>query len=413
MIPDFDEIEAQLADQHQLGIIDDTALTAASPRSLAEVARSITPQLKSRKRRWQDPRNLKLYRVILESFNAYQRGTLSQASLAEIMSTSDFPILFGDVLDRRLLNQYTNATSTWRAYAQAGTVPDFRQSRIIAVDGLQTPFTAYPQPENADLKYDDGLTETGYVTSVSVYARGFAFSWRMMVNRALNFLTRVPTLLGNGAIRTEERLATALYVGAGGPDATFFSNTNKNLVNTTNGAASNNPPLSVQGLKDALNVMYRQVDTGGDPIEITGVTLLVPPALQITAAEILRAISFEITPATTAAGIRVLTPNWASGINPVVNWYLPLIDATANKHTTWYLFADPRVGRPALEVTHLDGYDQPMLYQKAPNSQRVGGGIDPMMGDFDDMSMHYKCLAIVGGALLDPKGAVVSNGSGA
>lgn len=341
-------------------------------------------------------------------------GKIRSSQLQEVLTTSDFPILFGDVLDRRLLNQYQQQSTDWRTYAQAGTVPDFRASRIIAIDGLATPFNTafYNQAENEEVKYDNSLSETGYTTSVNVYEKAWAISWRMFINRALNFIQRVPTLIATGAARTEEKFVTSLFVGSGGPDSTFFSNTNKNLITTANGASSNNPALSVQGLRDAFNVMYRQIDAGGDPIAIDGVTLLVPPLLQLTAQEILKAAQLEITPATSALGTRYQTPNWASKIKLAVNWYLPVIDATANKHTTWYMFADPNVGRPAMEVTFLEGYERPSFWQKAPNTMRLGGSVDPMMGDFSDMSQHYKVMHIIGGTLLDPKSAVVSNGSG-
>ena len=345
-----------------------------------------------------------------------KKGRVRSHHLQEVLTTSDFPILFGDVLDRRLLAQYQSQPSGWNYYAARGTVPDFRASRIIAVDGLATPFATadYNQAEQTEVRYDNALGESGYTTSVAVYEKAWAISWRMFINRALNFIQRVPTLIATGAQRTEDKFAASLFVGSGGPNSTFFSNTNKNLVNTTNGAASSNPALSVQGLRDALTVLMRQVDSGGDPIAIDAVTLVVPPgALALTAQEILRAINFEITPATSALGTRYVTPNWAAKIKLAINWYLPIIDATANKYTTWYMFADPDVGRPAMELTFLEGYDAPTFWQKAPNTMRMGSNtIDPMMGDFLDMSQHYKVMHVLGGTLLDPKSAVVSNGSG-
>ena len=345
----------------------------------------------------------------------FKEGRISTSDFQEVLTTSDFPILFGDILDRRLLDQYQVTTPSWQAYASRGTVPDFRQSRIIAIDGLQNPFypSAFDKPEGQDLKYDNTIAETGYTTQVKVYERGYALSWRMFINRALNFIDRFPTLLANGARRTESKFAVDLFVNSGGPDSTFFSSGNANIVNTTNGAASNNPALSVQGLKDALNVLLNRTDSGGDPIEINGAVLVVPPLLALTADEIIRGTQLELVPATSAAGTRVFTPNWVrEKIKVVTEWYLPIIDQTANKHTTWYLFADPNVGRPAMEVTFLQGYEQPSFWQKAPNTMRMGGGVDPMMGDFSDMSQHYKAMHIVGGTLLDPKMAVVSNGSG-
>ncbi len=406
------DILAQFSDDYTTG--DHSVIGINSGPSFEDVLADIERSSKLR----ENGRHNATYMRKLEKFTGMLKmlseGRIRSHHLQEVLTTSDFPILFGDVLDRRLLGQYQQQSTSWQTYAQRGTVPDFRSSRIIAVDGLATPFNSalYNQSENEEVKYDNNLGETGYTTSVNVYEKAWAISWRMFINRALNFIQRVPTLIATGAARTEEKFVTSLFVGAGGPDSTFFSVGNANYINTTNGAASTNPPLSVQGLRDAFNVLYRKVDAGGDPIAIDAVTLVVPPLLQLTAQEILRAAQLEITPATSALGTRYQTPNWASKIKLAVNWYLPVIDATANKHTTWYMFADPNVGRPAMEVTFLEGYERPSFWQKAPNTMRMGGAVDPMMGDFGDMSQHYKVMHVIGGTLLDPKSAVVSNGSG-
>lgn len=355
--------------------------------------------------RFRNPRYLQRLIKTAEMLKMHQAGRISDHQFREVLSTSDFPILFGDILDRRLLDQYQETTPSWPSYMARGTVPDFRDSRIIAIDGLQSPYApSYEKPELHGVRYDNAVTETGYIANVKVYEKGFALNWRMLVNRSLNFVSRFPELLARGARRTEEYLATSLFVDASGYNTTFFASGNANLV-------SGNPALSITGLKAALNTMYLQTD-GTDPIEIQGVTLVVPPLLKLTAMELLDALSQEIVPPTSATGVRVLTPNWAKSIQLAVNWYLPLIDATANKHTTWYLFANPSQGRPAMQMTFLEGYEQPSLWQKTPNTQRVGGSVDPLMGDFNDMSTHYKGLHVVGGTLLSPKMAVVSNGSG-
>lgn len=367
-----------------------------------------------KKNAWRhNPAYMVKFAKFTEAMKLLKQGRLRSTQLQEVLTTSDFPILFGDILDRRLLNQYQITPGTWASYAARGTVADFRQSRIIAIDGLQAPFTPsnFKKPEGDTVKDDNNVTETGYVTQVQVYERGYSLSWRMFVNRALNFIDRFPVLLANGARRTESKFATSLFTGSAGPNATFFAAGNRNLVKTAYGASVDDPKLSIRGIRDALNVMYSQVDSGGDPIAINGVTLVVPPLLQITAQEILQGNLLEIVPATSALGTRIQTPNWASNISLAVEWYLPIVQsASSNKQTTWFLFANPTVGRPAMELTFLEGYDTPSFWQKAPNTMRMGGAVDPMMGDFNDSSQHYKCMIVIGGVLLDPKSAVVSLG---
>lgn len=369
----------------------------------------------ARDRRMSNPTHLKRLTETAKFLNGVFSGKIPLYRLQEVLSTSDFTYLFGDIVDRQMLITYAEIPNVWSAVAKRGTVRDFRASRRIAVDGLETPF--YPTFKKAELegvKYDNNISETAYTTQVDVYERGIAFNWRMFINDDLDVMSSLPQRLARGARRTEEKMYVTLFVGSGGYNTTFFSNANKNIVNTANGASSNNPALSVQGLRDALTVMALQVDAQANPIYIEGMVLEVPPMLEITAREILTATQLEVVPATSALGTRYVTANYlASKIKLVVNPYLTTIDQSANKHTTWYLFADPTSGRPALEMSFLRGYEQPMILQKAPNTLRVGGSVDPMLGDFNDMSIHYKGVHILGGTLLDPKMAVVSNGSGA
>jgi hypothetical protein len=202
----------------------------------------------------------------------------------------------------------------------------------------------------------------------------------------VNFFHVFPHCLTRAANRTEEKFATDLYSDSTGPDSTFFSVGNANIV-------TGNPALSTSALKTALNIMYAQTDSGGDPIVIEGVTLIVPPLLSAYADEITKAYQLEIVPATSAAGTRYTTPPWVNRFKPTTNWYGPIVDTSANKNTTWYLVATPQ-DRPAMEVTFLSGYETPSLWQKAPNAMRLGGSVDPIMGDYDDMSIHQKIMHV-------------------
>ncbi len=374
-------------------------------RSLSEVVADVNAEKRRKNARFHNPEYVRKLNECVKFLKAVKAGEVSQHYLQEVLSTSDFPILFGDILDLRLLGFYNQTTPVWSQFAQRGSVQDFRSTRIIQLDGMQTPMypSTYPKPELSDVQYLNDLAETGYTTSVQVYERGVAYNWRMLMDRRGAFLNEIPKLLGRAALRTEEKFATDLFVNSTGPDATFFSVAHANLI-------TGNPALSVAGLKAGLNTMYAQTDSGGDPIFIEGVTLVIPPLLKTDAIEILKANQLELVPGT--SGTRVFTPPWVGDFKMAVDWYLPLIDTSATKNTTWYLFADPNVNRPAMEVTFLAGYEKPTLWQKAPNTQRVGGSIDPMMGDFADSSIHQKMMHIIGGTLLDYKVAAASTGAG-
>lgn len=339
--------------------------------------------------------------------------------LEEAFSTSDFTLLMGDVMSRQLLGRYQDVPAKWPAYARRATVNDFRTQRRIQLDGLEGSFyPSYRKPELTEGK-EATLTETGYTYTVDVYEKQFALSWRVLVNDDLNAFASIPDRLARGARRTEDRFVTGLYVSSTGPNATIYATAHKNQIVTGNGAAVSNPPLSVSGLQDAMTVLGNMVDADGEPIMLDAVVLVVPPSLAVVANNLINATEiFAGGNAQTGGGgvaaQMVRANNWMkSMVQVVVNPYLPVIDTTSGT-TAWYLFSDPNVSRPALEIGFLRGYETPGVYRKAADMERVGGGGgDPAeLGNFDNGEIRWKGMHIIGGVALDYRATVASTGAG-
>jgi hypothetical protein len=329
--------------------------------------------------------------------------------LQEALSTSDFPLLMGDVLDRQLLGNYASFQPTWQNYCKRGRVRDFRTVRRLQMDGLTGRFyPSYLKPEMTSVQEDNSLTETGYTYNVEVYEKAAALNWRMLVNDDLDAFSDIPRRLALGARYTEEYFATFLFVDANGPHASFYSGGNANVI-------TSNPALSIAGLQTAMSVLGAMHDSSGEPILVDTVELVVPPALEITALNILNAISItvDVNASAGTAQQNLMAQNWMRNkVRLSVNPYIPLIATSSNTNTSWFLFANPNTSRPAIEIGFLSGYETPGLYQKAPNTLRIGGGVEAALGDFDTNEIRYKGMHIIGGCRLDPKATVASNGSG-
>lgn len=327
--------------------------------------------------------------------------------MRESMGIGDFPLLMGDSLERTLLAGYAEAPYSWSMIAKRGTLRDFRDAKRFDISGGDGTFgdaisAGEPYPE-------EELSESRYLIRLGKYGKRMPLFWELLINDDLGAFSDIVQRFGKAARRSEEKKVTSLYC----VNDTMFSNGNGNIVNTTNGAASNNPVLSVAGLQDAFNVFSRQLDQASEPILIEGVVLVVPPALEVTALNILNALTVEAVEAGGTSNQKIIIQNWLrSRIRLAVAPYLPIIDTTANKHKTWFLFADPGSGRPAIEFDFLRGREQPEVFLKAPNAIRVGAGsADPLDGDFDHDQIDYKVRHVYGGAVIDPKMAVRSNGS--
>src|SRR5581483_2389526 len=101
---------------------------------------------------------------------------------------------------------------------------------------------------------------------------------------------------------------------------------------------------------------------------------------------------------------RLITANWMQRkLRVVVNPYIPIVASSANGSTSWFLFADPGVSRPAGEIGFLRGYETPSLFRKLPNMARLGSLTgDPMLGDWETGELQYKGMHILGGTALEP-----------
>lgn len=345
---------------------------------------------------------------LLEAARLYEgvlTGRIRSDRLQEAMTTSDFPYLFGDIIDRQMLASYQHMPVMWQSIAKRGRVRDFRTVDRFAVNGGEAVLSEvketaeYPAASVSDARYQ---------YQVKKYGKRLPFSWESFINDDLDALRDMPQRLANSARFSEERFVTDLFAGTTGPDGTFFAGGNNNIV-------TSNPALSVAGLTTAFTVLAAQVDTDGNPIYLGNVVLVVPPALKITANNILNAT--EILAADGGGdgtgNNQLRVANWLKNdVSVVVDPWLPIV-STTNGNTSWYLFADPNVGRPAMEIGFLSGHETPELFMKSANATRVGGGaVDPMDGDFDTDSIDTKVRHVFGGVLLDPKSAVASNGTG-
>ncbi|OLT24408.1 hypothetical protein BJF79_13785 [Actinomadura sp. CNU-125] len=302
-----------------LGSVGQVDASKASEAALYEgEGRSVSGRARANRGRGESPA---YRRGLLEVANLYQRviagDRYAGLQFAENMSTSDFSNLFGDILDRQILARYQSMPVQWTSIAKRGRVRDFRQVRRYTLDGAEATLgrvkelTEYPAAS---------LTDGVYTYSVGKYGRRVALSWEDLINDDLDAFASIPDRLGNAARRTEERFVTDLYASATGPDSTFFSAGNANLV--TAGASS---ALSISSLQDAYTLLASQVDDDGAPIYIESAVLVVPPALKVTAMNILNAT--EILAATGGGdgtgNDQLRTTNWMrNDVSLVVNPWL-------------------------------------------------------------------------------------------
>lgn len=334
---------------------------------------------------------------------AIERNYPGLMRVQEAYSTSDFPLLMGDVLDRMLLGRFREFPQGWRRYTRVSRpLRDFRTVRRLKLDGAEGRYTE--QTEETGLTYDTTLAEVGYTYSPALFSKGVKLSFRAIMNDDLNAFDSIPDRLGRGGRRSIAYFVTDLLFDANGPDATFFSSGNGNLL-------SGNPDLAIDSLGTAFEQLLGFTDANSEPILVEGVVLQYPPALHVTVQNLLNSLTVDVTTEGGVSNQTVRVNNWiVRNIEAVMDPYIPII-ATSNPNTPWVLHVRPDSARPALEVGFLAGFEEPQLFRKMSNTMRVGGGADQNAGDWDTMSQDFKGVLGYGGATLNPQGAVGSNGS--
>ena len=320
----------------------------------------------------------------------------------EVMTTSDFGFM-ADLIDRGVMAGYMDqvvpATFTTLGYrrdtkelARAGGKGQGKDYQINA------PRLIPPVREKGEYLPIDP-DDTYYSFKTYKYGCQWDISWEAWLNdnRDLNLLGDYPQSWGMSAMYTREYLFTQAFAA----NATFFTDAQGNLNDDAGGA------LSATSLAAAIVAIRGLADPAGNVGSYAGpLYLVVPPSLEFTA----RAIVGSPNLITGANGTLSEFNPMYNAVQVVVNHFLPTIDAVQGT-IGWYLFCDPRI-RPAVRYGFLAGYEEPEIFIKAADAQRLAGGSgDPFDGSFLDDDIAFKLRFTFGANLVDYRGAYWSKGT--
>jgi len=309
--------------------------------------------------------------------------------LREALTTSDFPNLFGDVLDRQVLASYKAVAPVWKAFVKMSTVRDFKVSDRYAITGGDDVLARVA--EKGEYLASD-RAEALYHLYVLKYGRQFDISWEALINDDLGALKDTPERFARAAIRTEHDFVTSTYAGS----AALYAAANPNTTAL---------PLTIASLEAGVASMASVLDAAGNPIMNRARYLVVPPVLEMTARQILTSTVKQwvdrADPGVTTVAYPMTNVIAQYGLELIVDPYLAIYANAAEQATQWYLFADPR-DIAALEFAHMSGHERPEICMKASDKVTVGGGaIGPMSGDFATDNVFYRVRLVFGGTTLD------------
>jgi len=309
--------------------------------------------------------------------------------LREALTTSDFPYLFGDVLDRQVLASYKAVDPVWKAFVKMSTVRDFKTAYRFAITGGDQ-YLAEVAEKGEYLASE--RNEARYELAVKKYGRQFDISWEAMINDDLGALQDTPERFAMAAVRTEHRIVTNAYAR----NAVLY------VAARNVGAGA----LTINNLETGVEAMMAFQDANNEPIMNRPKYLVVPPGLEMTARQILTSANKMWLTGTVDLALGPSTPYPTTnviaqyGLTLIVDPYLAIYGG-ADLATQWYLFADPK-DIAALEAAHLAGHERPEICMKASDKVTLGGGpLNPMSGDFATDNVFYRVRHVFGVTRLD------------
>lgn len=324
--------------------------------------------------------------------------------LKEAMTSADFGSMFTTALDRELLPKFTNAPRVMGRVFRESPLNDFRSVERFRGEGGQA---LLPVIAPAGPYLTDKLDVTPFTYKLAKFGKQVAITAETIINDDLGFFDRLPADLANSAVLTEEFEQTKLFFGASGPLAGVFAGQGGQ-------AAVSILPLTATNLKVALGQMLEYLTpVNGNPLAIRPAYLMVPPALEMTAFEILRSVTF-MPGGNDATGTRFATYNAFQNLNIQVltNPWMTILGTGGGPptygQTSWALFTAPST-IAAGEWGFLRGYREPQILLKE-NVRLLRGGLDPFGGDYDNDVRSMKVRHFGGGTALEGRAVWGSKG---
>lgn len=274
------------------------------------------------------------------------RGNLrTAAQVMQVMerafhSTSDFPAIFIDAMNVRLLARYQAAQPTYRRFAAPYTAVDFKPTNVVRAGDFPT---LQPVTEAGEIKAGS-FSESKEVFRVYPYGVRFNITRQMIVNDNLGAIDQMLGSAGERVTDWENKKAFDKLLLANGVGPTLLTD-NKALFHTDHGNyTSSGTAIAIASLGVGRAAMMKQKSLDDINLNLSPATIITGPD-RLTEAE---QLTVAITPATLGAAV----PDWVRRLSAVGD--------AAITGNAWYLFADPSVA-PAFVYGYLEGFQGPRL----------------------------------------------------
>ena len=288
-----------------------------------------------------------------------------------LTGTGQFAGILSNVANKSMAQSYQTAPTTFQIWTGRGSNSDFKNAtryRLSEADEL------VKMTENGEFTNAE-ITEASVTTSVATYGRSFSITRQALINDDLGALSTIPAKYGAAAKRMINKMVYEVLVSNPTIEGAALFDTKHGNTGTA--------AITVEGIAALKSQMARQTNIGGkEALNIQPAYIIVPPELEITAAQL---ISSAVDPTKANA-----TPN------PFANRLSVICDPALVDTKAWYLAAAAGYC-PTIEVTYLNGNETPFMESAV---------------QFDTLGIKWRIYQDVGVNLLDFRGLQKSTGTG-
>lgn len=300
------------------------------------------------------------------------------ARLGGLNTTSDFANILSSTINTTLRQAYQLAPATYRAWARQASASDYRNINRTQLSGAPRLTKVGEHGE-----YTRGtMVDSKESYRVEKFGKVIGITREVIVNDYLNAFDRIPAAIGMAAASLESDIVySILLANANMADGVALFHANHGNL------AGSNAVISVASMGSAMGAMAIQTDPNlGAPLNVLASYLIVPPAIEPTAMQLVTAV----------------TPNQASGVTPPKMQNLSVVtearlqtgvtvDATtySGSATAWFLAAMPGL-IDTVEYAYLEGSDG--VYTETRNGFDVDGVEVKCRLDFGAKAIDYRGL---------------------
>ena len=283
-------------------------------------------------------------RSVLDAQGVRTTGMTKDELASRALSTSDFPALMANVVNKFLRRAYSAAPQTWKRLANQMSASDFKQITGVQFGGS---LKLEKVNEHGEFKYGK-LSDSKENFKLETYGKIISITRQAIINDDLNGFTRLSQLFGAAAANLESDIMWGLILSNPkmGDGKTLFHNDHKNLA-AAGGA------ISETTLSAARIAMMRQKGLEDEALNIFAKYFIVPIELLTDAQKIMSAI----------------TANKTGDVNVFNGAYEIITEARITDPKGWYLAADP-AQVDMLSYAYLNGQG---LYTETRNGWEVDG----------------------------------------